>query len=107
MPLIQLTGSSGRGGCPPVVGESLHPNARNYQVHFEWRRGYCSSSVAHECSWTVSLSCRDPRRQVMSEGKVIRCGEVSSHLNQNRRVELLVPGEAIGDAVDPTPGNLQ
>jgi hypothetical protein len=53
----------------PVAGESLHPNAGIHQVNLEWRRGYCSGSVATECFRVVSLAFRYPRREWMM------CGE--------------------------------
>lgn len=63
------SGSSGRGRCSFVVGQSLHPNAVNHQVNFEWHRGHCGRFVAAECLWAVSLPFRYSCRKRMM------CGE--------------------------------
>jgi hypothetical protein len=60
-------GSSHRGGCSPVAGQSLHPNAVIYQVNLEWSGGHCRGAVAAECIWTVSLPVRYPRRKGMTD----------------------------------------
>jgi hypothetical protein len=55
-------GSSYRGGCPPVAGKSLHPDAGIHQVNLERRRGYRRGSLAAERFWTLSFAFADPRR---------------------------------------------
>src|SRR5208337_3892056 len=37
--------SPDRGGRPPMVGESFHPHARQYQVDLERGRGHCRGVV--------------------------------------------------------------
>src|SRR6202048_1267032 len=57
-------GSSHRGGCSFVAGESLHSHAGIHQVDFERGCGHCRSSVAAERFWIVPLPSPDPRRNV-------------------------------------------
>jgi outer membrane protein OmpA-like peptidoglycan-associated protein len=57
-------GSSHRGGCSFVAGESLHSHAGIHQVDFERCCGHCRSSVAAERFWIVPLPFPDPRRNV-------------------------------------------
>ena|SRR5438552_9633949 len=64
-------GSSRRGGCPPVAGESVHSNAGIHQVNSEWRGGNCCRPVAAECFWTFSFPFPDPRRNVKGDPKEI------------------------------------
>src|SRR5271167_4130010 len=53
-------GSSHRGGCSVVAGQSVHSNAVIYQVNPEWCRRHRRGAVAAECIWTISLPFCDP-----------------------------------------------
>ena len=64
MPLIQTPGSSRRGGCSPVAGESVHSDAGNNQINFERRGGDRCGSVDHERIRTLSVPFPDPRRNM-------------------------------------------
>ena len=55
MPLINLVVDPDRSWRSAVAGESLYPNGRKHQVHFERRRSHRCSVVALERIWTVSF----------------------------------------------------
>src|ERR1700690_3517670 len=63
-------GSSYRGGCSVVAGQSVHSHARIVQVNPEWCGGHCRSAVAAERIWTVSLPFRRPYRKRMTHWQV-------------------------------------
>ena len=54
------SGSSRRGGCSAVAGESLHPDAGIHQVHLERRGRHRRGLVAVECLWTVPFVVPHP-----------------------------------------------
>jgi len=47
--------SPDRSGRSALVGESLHPHGKQYQVNFERSRSDCRGVVAPECIWVVPL----------------------------------------------------
>src|SRR5580692_11472914 len=49
-------GSSHRGGCPAVAGESVHSDAGFHQINSERCRGYRGRVVAAERFWAISLA---------------------------------------------------
>src|SRR5579864_6452468 len=76
-------GSSHRGRCPPVAGESLHPHAGIYQIHPQWRRGHCGRFVAAECFWAVPFPCPHPRGDVKVERKPEICTANTTSIQRN------------------------
>jgi hypothetical protein len=51
-------------GCSALVGQSLHTDAGNDQVHPECNRGHWGGVVAPGHFWTVPFAIPDPRRDI-------------------------------------------
>src|SRR5271165_6217787 len=64
-----ITGSSHRGGYPPMAGESLHSHAGDDQINFQRHRGHCRGSVDPQCHWVVPFSSQHPPWEGMTSGK--------------------------------------
>src|ERR1700730_15679908 len=86
------SGSSDRGGCSPVAGESLHSHAVIHQVNLERRRGHRGGFVAHECFRTLSFTIPDPHWIVANdcEGMPLEKTEAAVK-NRNKAVARHLP----------------
>src|SRR5271165_460160 len=85
-----IAGSSDRGGCPPVAGESLYSDAGNHQVNFERRRGHCLGFVDPECYRAIPFSSQYPAW----EGMTIRRANISRNLPPPMQ-ETMQPGRIL------------
>src|SRR5579863_3803395 len=83
-------GSSHRGGCSSVAGQSLHSHAGIDQVDSEWRRRHCCGVVAAECFWAVSFSVRRPHLEVMTAGEqsLMKTGLANARSRQRNPADI-------------------
>jgi hypothetical protein len=88
--VVSTSGSSHRGGCSAVAGQSLHSNAGIHQVNLEWGSRHRSSAVAAQCIRAVSLPFGDPHRKRITIG--VTAYDLVRHLrySQTRLIEHVV-----------------